>query len=56
MAEDHEILARALGPEGNGTTAETAALADRWATFPIIGGVDSLNVKAAAVVAFYATR
>ena len=56
VAEDHEKLALVFGTEGHGITAETDALLDRRVTIPMMGGVDSLNVTAAAAVAFYATR
>ncbi|WP_222842417.1 TrmH family RNA methyltransferase [Bowdeniella nasicola] len=42
--------------EGHGVTPETDALLDRPVTIPMMGSVDSLNVRAAAAVAFYATR
>lgn len=42
--------------EGQRVTPETDALVDRWVTFPMMGCVDSLIVRAAAAVAFYATR
>ncbi|GAA1156381.1 TrmH family RNA methyltransferase [Ornithinicoccus hortensis] len=56
VAEDHEKLALVFGTEGHGITPETDALLDRRVTIPMMGGVDSLNVTAAAAVAFYATR
>ena len=56
VAEDHENLALVFGTEGHGITPETDALLDRRVTIPMMGGVDSLNVTAAAAVAFYATR
>lgn len=56
VAEDHEKLALVFGTEGHGITRETDALLDRRVTIPMMGGVDSLNVTAAAAVAFYATR
>ena len=56
VAEDHEILARALGPESHGITAEANTLVDRRVTLPMMDGVDSLNVRAAAVVGFYVTQ
>ena len=46
-------------PERELTEAQAArfdALLDRRVTIPMMGGVDSLNVTAAAAVAFYATR
>ncbi|RCS84930.1 hypothetical protein CIK69_17230 [Brachybacterium alimentarium] len=42
--------------EGHCVTPETDALVDRRSTFPMSGRVSSLNVTAAAAVAFYATR
>ncbi|MCM1012453.1 RNA methyltransferase [Brevibacterium sp. XM4083] len=56
VAEDHEKLALVFGTEGHGITRETNALLDRRVTIPMMGGVDSLNVTAAAAVAFYATK
>lgn len=56
VAEDHEKLALVFGTEGHGITREADALLDRRVTIPMMGGVDSLNVTAAAAVAFYATR
>lgn len=56
VAEDHEKLALVFGTEGHGIAPETDALLDRRVTIPMMGGVDSLNVTAAAAVAFYATR
>lgn len=56
VAEDHEKLALVFGTEGHGITPETDAMLDRRVTIPMMGGVDSLNVTAAAAVAFYATR
>lgn len=51
-----EKLALVLGSEGPGLTAATIAAADRVVRIPMSGGVDSLNVAAAAAVAFWATR
>lgn len=56
VAEDHEKLALVFGTEGHGISPETDALLDRRVTIQMMGGVDSLNVTAAAAVAFYATR
>ena len=56
VAEDHEKLALVFGTEGHGITPETDALLDRRVTIPMMGSVDSLNVTAAAAVAFYATQ
>lgn len=43
-----------LGSEGAGLTHEALSLADRLVTIPMSGGVDSLNVAAAASVALWA--
>ena len=47
-------VALVLGSEGHGLSARWQAGADRRATIPMAAGVDSLNVAAAAAVAFYA--
>jgi tRNA G18 (ribose-2'-O)-methylase SpoU len=49
-------LALILGTEGDGLKPATLAAADVVCRIPMSGGVDSLNVAAAAAVAFYATR
>ncbi|WP_431221311.1 TrmH family RNA methyltransferase [Leifsonia xyli] len=49
-------LALILGTEGDGLTARTVDSADRVVYIPMEGGVDSLNVAAAAAVALWATR
>jgi tRNA G18 (ribose-2'-O)-methylase SpoU len=49
-------LAIVLGSEGPGLTPRWLASADRRARIEMAAGVDSLNVAAAAAVAFYATR
>ncbi len=49
-------LALILGTEGDGLKSATMAAADVVCRIPMSGGVDSLNVAAAAAVAFYATR
>jgi tRNA G18 (ribose-2'-O)-methylase SpoU len=49
-------LALVLGTEGDGLSASAGAGADLRVRIPMGGGVDSLNVAAAAAVAFYATR
>ena len=49
-------LALMLGTEGDGLTAHALELADVTLRIPMSGGVDSLNVAAAAAVAFWATR
>lgn len=56
VAEDHEKLALVFGSEGHGLTQATEQRLGRKVTIPMMGGVDSLNVAAAAAVAFYATR
>lgn len=54
LAEEIKI-AFILGSEGPGLTAQTQAQADVKVIIPMRPGVDSLNVSAAAAVAFYAT-
>jgi tRNA G18 (ribose-2'-O)-methylase SpoU len=49
-------LALIFGTEGDGLKPSTLAAADVVCRIPMSGGVDSLNVAAAAAVAFYATR
>ncbi|WP_223401586.1 TrmH family RNA methyltransferase [Occultella gossypii] len=57
LADDPpERLALVLGAEGHGLKARTIAACDRTVRIPMAGGVDSLNVAAAAAVAFWATR
>ena len=56
VAERHEKLALMFGNEGHGLAPETIAAADRVVRIPMEGGVDSLNVAAAAAVVFWATR
>ena len=51
-----ERLALILGAEGLGLKPTTIAAADVTVRIPMGGGVDSLNVAAAAAVAFWATR
>ncbi len=55
-ADPPERLAMILGTEGDGLGPATVAAADRVVRIPMAGGVDSLNVAAAAAVAFWATR
>ncbi|MET9255997.1 RNA methyltransferase [Streptomyces sp. NPDC003717] len=43
-----------LGAEGSGLTRRALEAADTWVRIPMAHGVDSLNVGAAAAVAFYA--
>ncbi len=47
-------LALIFGAEGEGLTEQTMAAADLRVRIPLAAGVDSLNVGAAAAVAFYA--
>jgi tRNA G18 (ribose-2'-O)-methylase SpoU len=56
VADLPERLALVLGAEGHGLKAETIAGTDLVVRIPMAGGVDSLNVAAAAAVAFWATR
>jgi tRNA G18 (ribose-2'-O)-methylase SpoU len=49
-------LALVLGTEGDGLTDLTLTQADLRVQIPMAGGVDSLNVAAAAAVALWATR
>lgn len=51
-----ERLALVLGTEGDGLGRRTVAEADLSVQIPMAGAVDSLNVAAAAAVAFWATR
>lgn len=51
-----ERLALVLGTEGDGLAPATLAGVDVVVRIPMAGGVDSLNVAAAAAVAFWATR
>ncbi|GAB2795146.1 TrmH family RNA methyltransferase [Streptomyces sp. NPDC054796] len=43
-----------LGAEGDGLSTKALRAADEWVRIPMSHGVDSLNVGAAAAVAFYA--
>nr|WP_155073101.1 RNA methyltransferase [Streptomyces taklimakanensis] len=54
-ARRHPRLALVLGSEGKGLRPSTVAAADVTVRIPMSAGVDSLNVAAAAAVAFYAT-
>ncbi|MEV5005082.1 TrmH family RNA methyltransferase [Streptomyces sp. NPDC093064] len=47
-------VALMLGAEGAGLSTRALAAADEWVRIPMSHGVDSLNVGAAAAVAFYA--
>jgi tRNA G18 (ribose-2'-O)-methylase SpoU len=51
-----ERLALVLGAEGDGLSRAALAVADTTVTIPMLHGVDSLNVAAAAAVALWATR
>ncbi|WDF34771.1 RNA methyltransferase [Arthrobacter agilis] len=53
---DHERLALLLGTEGDGLSPGALDAADVALTIPMHGGVDSLNVAAAAAVAFWECR
>ena len=55
-ADPPDRLAMVLGAEGDGLKARTVAACDLVVRIPMAGGVDSLNVAAAAAVAFWATR
>jgi tRNA G18 (ribose-2'-O)-methylase SpoU len=55
-AEGYERLALLLGTEGAGLSPAVLAEADVRARIPLAPGVDSLNVAAAAAIAFYALR
>ncbi|MGW2056580.1 TrmH family RNA methyltransferase [Streptomyces sp. NPDC001840] len=49
-----ERVALMLGAEGEGLSVRALRAADEWVRIPMAHGVDSLNVGAAAAVAFYA--
>lgn len=51
-----ERVALAFGAEGDGLSRAALAAADTVVTIPMSGGVDSLNVAAAASVALWALR
>lgn len=55
-AAGHERLALLLGSEGPGLSPAALAAADLRVRIPLKPGVDSLNVAAAAAIAFYALR
>jgi len=55
-AAGHERLALLLGTEGAGLSPEVLEEADVRVRIPLAAGVDSLNVAAAAAIAFYALR
>jgi tRNA G18 (ribose-2'-O)-methylase SpoU len=48
-----ERVALMLGAEGDGLSRSALNAADQWVRIPMAHGVDSLNVGAAAAVAFY---
>lgn len=47
-------VALMLGAEGDRQSTQALVAADEWVRIPMARGVDSLNVGAAAAVAFYA--
>ncbi|GGZ40476.1 rRNA methyltransferase [Streptomyces inusitatus] len=55
-AQPHRLdrVALMLGAEGEGLSTRALRAADEWVRIPMAHGVDSLNVGAAAAVAFYA--
>jgi tRNA G18 (ribose-2'-O)-methylase SpoU len=55
-ARDIDRLALIFGSEGRGVSPQAACKVDLKVRIPMAAGVDSLNVAAAAAVAFYATR
>src|SRR5699024_11395960 len=55
-ADPPEKLALVLGTEGDGLGHQTIAACDMTVQIPMAGDVDSLNVAAAAAVAFWSTR
>ncbi len=55
-ANPPEKLAVMMGSEGYGIPESTLQLADLLVQIPMFGGVDSLNVAAAAAVTFWALR
>jgi tRNA G18 (ribose-2'-O)-methylase SpoU len=55
-AHPPDRLAIVLGTEGDGLSTAASAAADLRVRIPMAGGVDSLNVAAAAAVAFWALR
>jgi tRNA G18 (ribose-2'-O)-methylase SpoU len=56
VADPPDRLALVLGAEGDGLSPTTLKRADLAVTIPMSGGVDSLNVAAAAAVAIWALR
>jgi tRNA G18 (ribose-2'-O)-methylase SpoU len=55
-ADPPQRLALVLGTEGDGLSAAATAAGDLAVRIPMAGGVDSLNVAAAAAVALWAVR
>jgi len=55
-AERPDRVALLLGAEGDGLSRRAMQVADTVVTIPMAGGVDSLNVAAAAAVALWALR
>jgi tRNA G18 (ribose-2'-O)-methylase SpoU len=55
-ADPPNRLALVLGTEGDGLAHRTVRDADLTVRIPMAGGVDSLNVAAAAAVAMWALR
>ncbi len=55
-ADPPQRLALVLGTEGDGLSAGAVGAADLAVRIPMAGGVDSLNVAAAAAVALWAVR
>lgn len=53
---DGKRLCVVVGSEGAGLSARWLTSADVRVAIPMVNGVDSLNVAAAAAIAFYATR
>jgi tRNA G18 (ribose-2'-O)-methylase SpoU len=49
-------VALLMGTEGDGLSRRALAVADTVVTIPMAGGVDSLNVAAAAAVSLWALR
>jgi tRNA G18 (ribose-2'-O)-methylase SpoU len=56
VADAPERVALELGAEGDGLSPVTIEQADQTVIIPMAGGVDSLNVAAAAAVAMWALR
>jgi tRNA G18 (ribose-2'-O)-methylase SpoU len=56
VADRPDRVAVLLGAEGDGLSRRAMQAADSVVTIPMAGGVDSLNVAAAAAVALWALR